>query len=112
MGPVAWVVAIGVGAVLAGLAALRPSEGTGPIARGIAALCFVTTLAGGVFFAWYCFVQSAKLPQIWSEPLLGRKLPAVTLATKDGQPFDLEKESRGGVLAGRKVLLSFFRGTW
>jgi hypothetical protein len=104
--------AIGVGAVLAGIAALRPPEGTGTIERGIAALCLVVTLVGGGLFAWYSFGISARMPQVWSEPLLGRRLPAITLVTKDGQPFDLEKESRQGVLARKKILLSFFRGTW
>ena len=105
-------VALAVGAAIAGLAALRPPQGTGPIERGVAAVCFVVALGGGVLFAWYSFGISTQLPAIWSEPLLGRRLPAVTLVTKDGQPFHLEKESREGVLAGKKVLLSFFRGTW
>ena len=53
--------------------------------------------------------QSVKSIQGKVTPLIkvGDKLPAITLTTLDGQPYDLEKAIKKG-----SVVLVYYRGTW
>ena len=108
-----WWLAIALGVLIAGHAALRPPPAAARADRFVARLCFVLALG----LAGLCAVQlraaNYALPDpTWSRLELGRELPDVTLVAADGREFNLLKESREGSLKGRKLLLSFFRGHW
>ncbi len=103
----------GVGIAIAARAVLRPPAGALRADRFIAGLCFV--LAIGVAGLFFLFTRNAvyRLPAADAAQLApGRALPGLVRTAADGSPFDLAAEQASGRLAGRKVVVAFFRGFW
>lgn len=81
----------------------RARPGWGKAASGVGLLVSVGLLG---LLSFYCFVLSYQLP----DPNLvaddGTRLPAITLASWDGQPVDVAEA------ANDKLILVFYRGYW
>jgi len=108
-----WWGALGAGVFVTAHTVVKPPEGTTTGSRVVVAGCLALAIVAAGAFAYYLRGMSFGLPKpAWDKLELGRELPDVTLAAIDGAPFNLRNEAREGVLAKKKILLSFFRGHW
>lgn len=101
------------GLAIAGRAALRPPPGTLRADRFIAVLCFALAIGVAGLFGQFTSAESYRLPAADGSRLeVGRALPDVAVTRSDGAPFSLAREQQQGALAGRQIVLLFFRGFW
>lgn len=107
-----WLVQV-LGIAVAGRAVLRPPPAILRADRFIAALCFVLALGvAGLFFLFTRDAMYQLPPAVAAQLAPGRTLPALARTAADGSAFDLSAEQANGRLAGKKVVLAFFRGFW
>lgn len=104
---------IALGIAIAARAVLRPPSGTTRADRLVAGLCLALAAGIGGMFGVYTLGISYALPEPAAGALdPGRGWPDVELLDSSGASVNLRAESAAGQLAGRKVVLSLFRGHW
>jgi hypothetical protein len=104
----AWLnIAILLGAVAISVVGLRrawPRGGWLRRSAGVAGLALSAALTG--LLVVYCYVLSYDLPSAEHAIAEGERLPAITLASYDGEPVDLAATGEGS------TVLVFYRGFW